>query len=85
MNENQKILLSNLQDEDDKVEVGDQIVTSNVSDKYLPGIRIGYISELEYDSNNISKSGSITPTVDFKHINNVLVILQTKDYTDDED
>jgi rod shape-determining protein MreC len=80
MNEEQIIELTNLQDVDDKVQEGDQLVTSNVSDKYLPGLRIGYISSLEYNSNNLTKSGTVTPSVDFKHLDKVLVILQTKNY-----
>ena len=53
-------------------------MTSNISDKYLPGILIGYISSMEQDSNNITKSGKLTPAVDFEHLEEVLVILQTK-------
>lgn len=65
-------------DSKNQVEVGDKIVTSNISDKYLPGILIGYISELEQESNNITKSGKLTPAVDFEHLEEVLVILKTK-------
>ena len=61
-----------------QVEVGDKVVTSNISDKYLPGILIGYISSMEQDSNNITKSGKLTPAVDFEHLEEVLVILKTK-------
>lgn len=84
MGESQSIELSSLQDEDDQVGAGDQLVTSNVSDKYLPGLRIGYISTLEYDSNNLTKSGTVTPSVDFKHLDQVLVIMQTKNYGEQE-
>lgn len=80
MNEEQVIELNNLQDEDDKVREGDQLVTSNVSDRYLPGLRIGYINSLEYDANNLTKSGTVTPAADFKHLDKVLVIMQTKNY-----
>lgn len=66
-----------------KVEVGDKVVTSNISDKYLPNILIGYISEINQDSNNITKSGKITPAVDFEHLDEVLVILQTKQQIED--
>ena len=57
---------------------GDEIVTSNISDKYLPGLTIGYISTCGMDSNNLTKSGTITPSVDFRHINTVLVIRELK-------
>lgn len=67
-----------LSDKDDKVQVGDKIVTSNVSDKFLKGILIGYISEIEYDSNHLTKSGTIIPVADFRHLQEVLVIKELK-------
>ena len=72
------ISFSKLVDDADKVKIGDKIVTSNISDKYLPGILIGYISTLEDDSNNLTKSGTLSPAVDFEHMNEVLVILELK-------
>ncbi len=72
------ITFSKLVDEADKVSIGDKIVTSNISDKYLPGILIGYISTIDDDSNNLTKSGKITPAVDFEHMNVVLVLLDQK-------
>ena len=79
MSENQTIDLTQLIDKDNLIQVGDQVVTSNVSDKYLPGILIGYIGELSEDSNNLTKSGTITPTVDFEHLQQVLIILDKKE------
>lgn len=73
-----KISFSQLLDSNDYVAVGDKIVTSNISDKYLPGILIGYISEIELNSNNLSKSGKLTPVVDFEHLSDVYVILTLK-------
>lgn len=70
-------------DNADQVVVGDKIVTSNISDKYLPGILIGYISTLNRDSNNLTKSGQLIPAVDFEHLNDVLVILQLKQNHED--
>ena len=72
--------LVKLTDADNKVHVGDKIVTSNISEKYLPGILVGYISELNNDANNLTKSGKITPVVDFRHMQEVLVILELKQY-----
>lgn len=60
------------------VAVGEQIVTSNISDKYLKGILIGYVSEVTEDSNHLTNTGYITPAVDFKHIQEVLVIKELK-------
>ncbi|MCD7955885.1 MAG: rod shape-determining protein MreC [Lachnospiraceae bacterium] len=74
------LTLSRLTDADNAVHVGDKIVTSYISENYLPGILIGYISELNNDSNNLTKSGYITPVVDFRHLQEVLVILELKEY-----
>ncbi len=76
------IKFSQLIDDKDIVGQGDQIVTSYISDKYLPGISIGYISHINKDSNNMTKSGYITPVVDFKHMETVLVILEKKKQKD---
>ena len=78
MNEDKVITFSGLKDEDDKVAVGDAVVTSYVSDQYQQGILIGYIASIEVNSNNLTKSGTITPVVDFQHIENVLVISDVK-------
>lgn len=72
------ISFSQLMDSADQVTVGDKIVTSNISDKYLPGISIGYITEVNKDANNLTKSGTVSPVVDFEHLKEVLVILQLK-------
>lgn len=78
MSKQQTIAFTDLTDADDKAAVGDQVVTSYTSSKYLPGLLIGQIQELNKDSNNLTKSGTITPVVDFEHIKNVLVILDKK-------
>ena len=78
-----KIGFEQLTDSKNQVEIGDKIVTSNISNKYLPGILIGYISEIAQDSNNITKSGTLTPAVDFEHLEEVLVILETKQQIED--
>lgn len=72
------IKFEKLVDSTDKVVEGDKIVTSNISDKYLPNILIGYINVLNVDANNITKSGQLTPAVDFEHLEEVLVITQLK-------
>lgn len=72
------IRFSQLIDREGHVISGDKIVTSNISDKYLPGILIGYIKDIDVDSNNLTKSGEVTPAVDFGHLDEVLVILDTK-------
>ena len=62
-----------------EIKEGEQVVTSHISSKYLQGILIGYISEIHVDSNNLTRSGYITPVVDFEHLREVLVITTTKD------
>ncbi len=79
MNESGLITFSGLNDTDDEAVVGDQIVTSNISDLYLPGILVGYITEMSLDSNNLAKSGTIATIVDFQHLEKVFVILETKE------
>ena len=80
--DNGYIRFSQLVDEDDQVVVGDKVVTSDISDRYQPGILIGYISYIEEDSNNLTKSGYITPAVDFEHLSEVLVITELKQTID---
>ncbi len=65
-------------DSDNVVVEGDKIVTSNISDKFLPGILIGYVNTINSDANNLTKSGYITPAVDFEHLEEVLVIMELK-------
>lgn len=72
------IAFSRLTDADQNVTAGDKVVTSNVSDKYLPGILIGYISEITNDANGLTRSGTLTPAVDFAHLDTVLVIRALK-------
>lgn len=82
MNENMVIEFNNLNDRDGKVAVNDPVVTSAVSSVYQQGILIGYISSIETDSNNLTCSGTITPAVDFEHLEEVLVILNKKQQID---
>lgn len=62
-----------------KVSEGDIVVTSKISDKFLPGILVGYVNKVKKDSNELTQSGTILPVVDFQHINEVLVITELKE------
>lgn len=73
-----KLKFDRMENNENVVQVGDQIVTSHISNKYLQGILIGYVSEINVDSNNLTRSGYITPAVDFKNLQEVLVIMKTK-------
>ncbi len=72
------ISFKQLMDGQDLVREGDKVVTSDISDKYLPNILIGYISSIDKDANNLTKSGQIVPAVDFEHLGEVLVITDRK-------
>ena len=82
MDDRQMITFSNLKDTEGKVSVGDQVVTSYISSEYVQGLLIGYISEIHVNSNNLTKSGLITPVVDFEHVKHVLVITDMKTTTE---
>lgn len=73
-----RIRFEQLANNDNEIKEGEQIVTSQISSKYVQGILIGYISEIEIDDNNLTRSGYITPVVDFKKLQEVLVITSTK-------
>ncbi|MBQ4425382.1 MAG: rod shape-determining protein MreC [Lachnospiraceae bacterium] len=64
------------------IEVGDMVVTSNISELYLPGLLIGYVSEISMDSNQLEKSGTIRPVADFEDLDSVLVITTLKELGD---
>ena len=73
-------------EKDDDIEDGDMIVTSNISEKFLPGILIGYAADITVDYNdNLSKSGYLIPVAQFDRLQEVLVITDTKDAGPDFD
>lgn len=74
-----KLHFSQLYDQNDKVEVGERIVTSNISEKYVEGLFIGYVSEIELESNNLTKAGTLVTPVDFQHLKDVFVITVNKE------
>ena len=73
-----KIRFEQLPNNGTELAVGELVVTSHISNKFLQGIIIGYISEVHQDANNLTRSGYITPAVDFQHLREVLVITSTK-------
>lgn len=88
MNTSMSISFSGLRDPNDEVMTGEPVVTSYVSDQYQQGILIGYINTIEDGANNLTKVGTITPVVDFEHLEEVLVITKLKetgDLTSSED
>ena len=69
---------------DGDIQDGDQIVTSNISSKFLPGILVGYASDITIDSEHLTKSGYLVPVADFDDLQEVLVIVGTKETGEEE-
>lgn len=65
-------------DKDANVSVGDKVVTSTISDRFHSGLIIGYVSDISYDTNNLTMTAYITPAVNFDNISNVLIITDKK-------
>ncbi|MCR4721448.1 MAG: rod shape-determining protein MreC [Lachnospiraceae bacterium] len=59
-----------------------EVVTSYISDKYLPGILIGYVSDIGVDPTKLTQQCRLTPVVDFEHIDAVLIITQLREQYD---
>lgn len=64
---------------EDQIDEGAKLVTSHVSDKFLPGLLIGYISDVSVDSNNLTQSAKCMPVVEFRNLQEVMVILTKKE------
>lgn len=62
-----------------EIEDNYEVVTSHISDKYLQGILIGYVSNIELDASNMSKVAYLRPAVDFEHLEEVLIITTLKE------
>ena len=58
--------------------VGDMIVTSNISALYVPGLLIGFTESIVPDPNQLQRSGTLRPAVDFDELDSVLIITTMK-------
>ncbi len=63
---------------DSDLKDGDKIVTSNISSVFLPGLLVGYASDITNDSNNVTKSGYLVPAAEFDSLQDVLVVTKLK-------
>lgn len=61
-------------DAEAEIMVGDEIVTSHLSDIYPPGLTIGKVKEIQTDTNGLTKYAIIEPAVDLKHLDTLLVL-----------
>ena len=74
-----RLKLSDMEKDED-IKDGDMIVTSNISGKFLPGILVGYATDITVDYNdNLTKSGYLIPAARFDRLQEVLVITDLKD------
>ena len=58
---------------------GDQIITSNISTKFLPGILIGYAVDVTIDPDHLTQSGYLIPAANFDNLQEVLILTDLKD------
>ncbi len=73
------VKFSQLANNENEVIIGEQLVTSYISDRYVQGLTIGLVTSVQVDSNNLTRSGYITPVVDFSQLQEVLVITKIKE------
>ncbi len=65
----------------EKVEIGDEIITAGLGEIYPKGIKIGRISQIDKESFGITQSITILPSVDFKKLEEVVVLIEGDDDT----
>lgn len=73
-----RLRITNIAENGD-IKDGDRIVTSNISSKFLPGILIGYATDITTDSTRLTKSGYLVPVAQFDSLQEVLVITELKE------
>ncbi|MEE1313078.1 MAG: rod shape-determining protein MreC [Lachnospiraceae bacterium] len=66
-------------DKNSKIKKGDELVTSNISSKFMEGITIGTVTKVEKNEGGLTKTARIEPIVDFQHLKEVLVIKEVKE------
>jgi len=70
---------------DADIQNGDEVVTSQISNRYLPGILIGYAQNVKKNQSRLTLSGDLIPAANFQNIDMVLVITELKASGDLED
>ncbi len=76
-----RLAITNIKKDGD-VKEGDRIVTSNISSKFLPGILIGYATDITLDNNQLTSSGYLVPAAEFNSFQEVLIITAVKETGD---
>lgn len=64
---------------------GDEVVTSHVSEKYLQGLLVGYVTDIKTDPSKLTKTAHLTPAVSFDKLELVLIITKKKDSSETGD
>ena len=59
------------------------LVTSYISDRYLPGLLIGYAENVRPNEDGLTQSGLVRTAVDFTNIHEVLIVKTLRDEYND--
>jgi len=62
-----------------QITIGDELVTSHLSDIFPPGISVGTVQEVRMDASGLFQYAVVSPSVDFSNIPMVLVITEVFD------
>ena len=73
-----RLRITNIRKDGD-IKDGDRIVTSNISSKFLPGLLIGYATDITADDTRLTSSGYLVPVAQFGSLQEVLIITQIKE------
>ena len=61
------------------------LLTSNISDRFLPGLLIGYAVDVTQNEGGLTQSGYVTTAVDFNRLKEVLVITTMREALQDQE
>lgn len=67
------------------IRIGDKIVTSSMSKKFLPDIVIGYVNDVEKNNELLKQEAKVTPLINFNSLREVMVIKQLKEHGNNND
>lgn len=65
--------------EEANVAVGDDLVTTGISDYYLPGLLIGHVTEVQKEGDELVKRIQLETLVDFQGIKEVFILQEADD------
>jgi rod shape-determining protein MreC len=59
----------------DDVEEGDEVISSGVGGVYPKGVRIGHVTSVSADRDELLRTARVKPTVDFGRLEQVFVVM----------